>query len=138
MGQQRSEDRVVPEGGAIPAERAWSSHGAQRKAVPVEETAVRVSRPIASAANPRGATRRRSPDRVGEIRAGGRRRPSMPRRQRRRRWEVAYRLTGALLKVASSKGATGPAGQATERCVSSGRPCCPGYSRRAGGGVPAR
>ena len=86
MAQQKSEDRVVPEGGVMPAERAGSSPGGQGKAVPVEETAVQLSLAIATAENPRGATRRRTRDRLGAIRAGARRRSRMPRRQRRRRW----------------------------------------------------
>ncbi len=43
MAQQKSEDRVVPEGGAMPAERAGSSPGGQGKAVPVEEMAVQLA-----------------------------------------------------------------------------------------------
>ena len=70
MTQQKSEDRVVPEGGVMPAERAGSSPGGQGKAVPVEETAVQLGLPVATAENPRGATRRRTRDRLGEIRAG--------------------------------------------------------------------
>ena len=52
------------------AERAGSSPGGQGKAVPVEETAVQLSLPIATAENPRGATRRKTRDRLGAIRAG--------------------------------------------------------------------
>ena len=70
MAQQKSEDRVVPEGGVIPVEPVGSSTGGQGKAVPVEETAVQLCLPIATAENPRGATRRRTRDRLGEIRAG--------------------------------------------------------------------
>ena len=68
MAQQKSEDRVVPEGGVMPAERAGSSPGGQGKAVPVEETAVQLGLPIATAENPKGATRRRTRDRLGAIR----------------------------------------------------------------------
>jgi RNA-directed DNA polymerase len=115
MAQQKSEDRVVPEGGVMPVERAGSSTGGQGKAVPVEETAVQLSLPIATAENPRGATRRRSRDRLGEIRAGapkaidkvGSAAPATME-------EVAYRLTDALVKVASNKGAPGPDGQTIE------------------------
>src|SRR5207248_9615697 len=104
MAQQKSEDRVVPEGGVMPAERAGSSPGGQGKPVPVEETAVQLSLPIATAENPQGATRRRTRDRLGEIRAGapkaivndGTAAPATME-------EVAYRLTDALLKVASNK-----------------------------------
>jgi RNA-directed DNA polymerase len=118
MAQQKSEDRVVPEGGVMPAEPVGSSPGGQGKAVPVEETAVQLCLPIATAENPRGATRRRSQDRLGEIRAGvpkaidktGTAAPATME-------EVAYRLTGALLKVASNKGAPGPDGQTIEALV---------------------
>jgi hypothetical protein len=55
MAQQKSEDRVVPEGGVTPVERAGSSTGGHGKAVPVEETAVQLSLPIATAENPKGA-----------------------------------------------------------------------------------
>src|SRR5487761_1595944 len=115
MAQQKSEDRVVPEGGVMPVERAGSSPGGQGKAVPVEETTVQLSLAIATAENPRGATRRRSRDRLGEIRAGapkaidtvGTAAPATME-------EVARRLTDALLKVASKKGAPGPDGQTIE------------------------
>jgi len=52
------------------AERVGSSPGGQGKAIPVEETAVQLSMAIATAENPRGATRRRTRDRLGAIRAG--------------------------------------------------------------------
>ena len=118
MAQQKSEDRVVPEGGVMPAERAGSSPGGQGKAVPVEETAVQLGLPIATAENPRGATRRRSRDRLGEIRAGAPKAivnaetPAPATME-----EVVYRLTSALLKVASNKGAPGPDGQTIEALV---------------------
>ncbi len=70
MAQQKSEDRVVPEGGVMSAERVGSSTRGQGKAVPVEETAVQLSLPIATAENPQGATRRKTRDRLGAIRAG--------------------------------------------------------------------
>jgi len=115
MAQQKSEDRVVPEGGVMPVERAGSSTGGQGKAVPVEEMAVQLCLPIATAENPKGATRRRTRDRLGAIRAGapkaidktGSAAPATME-------EVADRLTDALLKVASNKGAPGPDGQTIE------------------------
>jgi len=115
MAQQKSEDRVVPEGGVMPAERAGSSPGGQGKAVPVEETAVQLRLPIATAENPKRATRRRTRDRLGEIRAGapkaiGKTETAAPATME----EVAYRLTDALLKVASNMGAPGPDGQTIE------------------------
>jgi hypothetical protein len=106
MAQQKSEDRVVPEGGVMPAERAGSSSGGQGKAVPVEETAVQLRLPIATAENPTGATRRRSRDRRGEIRAGAPKAIGKTGSAASATMEeVAYRLTDALLKVASNKGA---------------------------------
>src|SRR5664279_4675386 len=99
----------------MPAERVGSSPGEQGKAIPVEETVVQLRLPIATAENPKGATRRRSRDRLGEIRAEapktidktGTAAPATME-------EVAYRLTDALLKVASNKGAPGPDGQTIE------------------------
>ena len=99
----------------MPAERAGSSPGGQGKAIPVEETAVQLSLPIATAENPKGATRRKTRGRLGAIRAGvpkaidktGTAAPATME-------EVAKRLTGALLKVASNKGAPGPDGQTIE------------------------
>src|SRR5487761_593784 len=115
MAQQESEDRVVPEGGVMPAERAGSSPGGQGKAGPVEETAVQLVLPIATAENPQGATRRRTRDRLGVLRAGapeaiGKTGTAAPVTME----EVAERLTSALLKVASNKGAPGPDGQTIE------------------------
>jgi group II intron reverse transcriptase/maturase len=99
----------------MPAERAGSSPGGQGKAIPVEETAVQLSLPIATAENPKGATRRKTRDRFGAIRAGapkaiGNAGTAAPATME----EVAKRLTDALLKVASNKGAPGPDGQTIE------------------------
>ena len=102
----------------MPAERAGSSPGGQGKAVPVEETAVQLSLPIATAESPRGATRRRTRDRLGAIRAG------VPKAivnaenvTSATMEEVANRLTSALLRVASKEGAPGPDGQRIEALV---------------------
>jgi RNA-directed DNA polymerase len=97
------------------AERVGSSPGGQGKAIPVEETAVQLRLPIATAEHPKGATRRRTRVRLGEIRAGapkaidktGTAAPATME-------EVARRLTDALLKVASNQGAPGPDGQTIE------------------------
>jgi RNA-directed DNA polymerase len=97
------------------AERGGSSPGGQGKAVPVEETAVQLCLPIATAENPRGATRRRTRDRLGEIRAGAPKAIGKTGTAASATMEeVAYRLTDALLKVASNKGAPGPDGQTIE------------------------
>src|SRR5436305_1356729 len=97
------------------AERAGSGLGGQGKAIPVEETAVQLSLPIATAENPKGATRRKTRDRLGAVRAGapkaiGTTGTAAPATME----EVAKRLTNALLKVASNKGAPGPDGQTIE------------------------
>jgi len=99
----------------MPAERAGSSPGGQGKAIPVEETAVQLSLPIATAENPKGATRRKTRDWLGVLRAGapkaiGNAGKAAPATME----EVARRLTDALLKVASNKGAPGPDGQTIE------------------------
>jgi group II intron reverse transcriptase/maturase len=99
----------------MPAERVGSSPGGQGKAVPVEETAVQLCLPIATAENPKGATRRRSRDRLGEIRAGAPKAIGKTGTAASATMEeVADRLTDALLKVASNKGAPGPDGQTIE------------------------
>src|ERR1035437_669661 len=115
MAQQKSEDSVLLEGGVTPAEHAGSSSGGQGKAVPVEQTALQLGLPIATAENPKGATRKATRDRLGAVRAG------VPKAIVNAKTaasatmeEVAYRLTGALLKVASNKGAPGPDGQTIE------------------------
>ena len=56
--------------GVMLAERAGSSLGRQGKAIPVEEMAVQLSLPIATAENPKGATRTKTRDRLGVLRAG--------------------------------------------------------------------
>jgi group II intron reverse transcriptase/maturase len=99
----------------MPAEPGRSSVGGQGKAVPVDETTLQLRLPIATAENPQGTTRRTARDRLGAVRAGVPKAivkaetaaPAMME-------EVANRLTSALLKVASNKGAPGPDGQTIE------------------------
>jgi group II intron reverse transcriptase/maturase len=68
-----------------------------------------------TAENPKGATRRRSRDRLGEIRAGApKANGKVGSASSATMEEVAYRLTDALLKVASNKGAPAPDGQTIE------------------------
>jgi len=99
----------------MPVERAGSSSGGQGKAVPVGETAVQLCLPITTAENPKGATRRRTRDRLGEIRAGAPKAIDKTGTVASATMEeVAYRLTDALLKVASNQGAPGPDGQTIE------------------------
>jgi len=99
----------------MPAEHAGSSPGGQGKAIPVEETAVQLCLPVATAENPRGATRRKTLDRLGAIRAGAPKAiDNAEKAAPATMEEVAKRLTDALLKVASNKGAPGPDGQTIE------------------------
>jgi RNA-directed DNA polymerase len=99
----------------MPAERAGSSTGGQGKAIPVEETAVQLQLPIATTENPRGATRRKTRGRSGVVRAGASKAiVNAERAAPATIEEVARRLTDALLKVASNKGAPGPDGQTIE------------------------
>src|SRR5919109_5259940 len=89
----------------MPVERAGSSPGGQGKAVPVEETAVQLCLPIATA-----EVTQVSPGAIGVPKAivNARMGPSVTME------EVASRLTPALLKVVSNKGAPGPDGVTVE------------------------
>ncbi len=119
MAQQKSEDRVVLEGGVMPVEPVGSSPGGQGKAVPVEETAVQLRLPIATAEVPQGSLRAMEvPKAIVNAQIG----PSVTME------EVASRLTPALLKVMSNKGAPGPDGVTVSRC----RRCESSAGRAAG------
>ncbi len=115
MAQQKSEDRVGAEGGVTPAEPAESSTGGQAKAIPVEEVASQLELPVATAENPRGATRAATPDRSGEGQAGvPEATVNAEERTPATMEEVARRLNQALRKVAQKGGAPGPDGQTIE------------------------
>jgi RNA-directed DNA polymerase len=105
MAQQKSEDRVVLEGGVTPVEPAGSSPERQGKAVPVEETAVQLCLAIATAEVPQGSPRAMG---VPKAVANAQVDPSVTMEQ------VASRLTSAMLKVVSNKGAQGPDGMTVE------------------------
>jgi RNA-directed DNA polymerase len=135
MAQQKSEDRVVLEGGVMPVEPVGSSPAGQGKAVPVEETAVQLCLPIATAEVSQGSLRAMGvPKAIVNAQTG----PSVTME------EVVSRLTPALLKVVSNKGAPGPDGVTVQvlreqwpvvlpglhRDLLEGR-WCPGMVRRA-------
>src|SRR5215207_10923895 len=101
MAQQKSEDRVVPDGGVMPVQPAGSSLGGQGKAVPVEEAASQLRLPIATAEVPQGSLRA-----MGVPKAVVNAQSSAPAMMD----EVVERLSSALLKVVSNKGAPGPDG----------------------------
>src|SRR5512144_2097903 len=108
MAQQKSEDRVLPDGGVMPAQPAV---GGQGKAVPVEQTATQLQLPIATAEDPVGSAREAARDRSRAGRAGVPKavvtaQQSTPARME----EVAERLDSAMKKVVANKGAPGPDG----------------------------
>jgi len=70
MAQQKSEGRVLLEGGVMPAERAGSSPGSQGKAIPVDQTAWQLCLPIATAEDPRGSARVAASNLSGTVQAG--------------------------------------------------------------------
>lgn len=116
MAQQKSEDRVVPDGGVMPAKPGESSLGGQGKAVPVDEAVSQLRLPIVTAEAPSGGSGNRSPDR-----SGGRTDARVPKAIVNERSgvpammdEVVERLGSALLKVVSNRGAPGPDGMTVE------------------------
>ncbi len=116
MAQQKSEDRVVPDGGVMPVEPLGSSAWGQGKAVPVEQAASQLRLPIATAEAPGGGSGSRSPDR-----SGGRTAARVPKAVVNERTcvpammdEVVERLGSALLKVVLNKGAPGPDGMTVD------------------------
>ncbi|MCA1697380.1 MAG: hypothetical protein LC790_00120 [Actinobacteria bacterium] len=108
MAQQKSEDRVVPDGGAMLAQPA---DGGQGKAVSVDQTAVQLQLPIATAEDPAGSAREAARDRSRAGRAGVPKaivteETSTPARME----EVVARVDSAMKKVVANKGAPGPDG----------------------------
>ena len=107
MAQQKSEDRVVPDGGVMPAQPVIG----QGKAVPVEQTAVQLQLPIATAEDPQGSARKAVRDRSRAGRTGvpkaivteGNSPLAMME-------EVVARIDSAMKKVVANKGAPGPDG----------------------------
>jgi hypothetical protein len=109
MAQQKSEDRVVPDGGVMPVQPAV---GGQGKAVPVDQLVGQLGLPIATAEH-----RERVPDRSGTDRGVAVEPKAIVNVEHVTpvtMEEVAYRLTDALLKVVLNKGAPGPDGQTVQ------------------------
>jgi group II intron reverse transcriptase/maturase len=112
MAQQKSEDRVLLEGGVMPVERAGSSPGGQGKAIPVEQTAWQLRLPIVTAEDPRGSARVVASNLSGTGHAGVPEAVVNAESVAPVTMEgVVGRLTAALVKVVSNKGAPGPDGQ---------------------------
>jgi group II intron reverse transcriptase/maturase len=111
MAQQKSEDRVLPEGGVMPAQSDVVGGGGQGKAVPVEQTVVQLQLPIATAEDPQGSAREVVRDRSRAGRTGvpkaiateGTSTLAMME-------EVVARVDSAMKKVVANKGAPGPDG----------------------------
>jgi hypothetical protein len=112
MAQQKSEDRVLLEGGVMPAERAGSSPGGRGKAIPVDQTAWQLCLPVATAEDPRGSARVVASNLSGTGQAGVPEAIVNAGQVTSVTMEgVVSRLTAALVKVVSNKGAPGPDGQ---------------------------
>ncbi len=110
MTQQKSEDRVVLEGGVTPAELVGSSPGGQGKAIPVDQTAVQLELPIATAEHHTGSGTGPGMGRVVVPKAIVNAEIGTAVTME----EVVGRLTTALLKVVLNKGAPGSDGQTVE------------------------
>jgi RNA-directed DNA polymerase len=109
MAQQKSEDRVVPDGGVMPVQPIVG--GGQGKAVPVEQTAEQLLLPVATADDPAGSAREVVRDRSRAGRAGV---PKAIVTEERVPLavmeEVVERLDSAMKKVVANRGAPGPDG----------------------------
>lgn len=108
MAQQKSEDRVVPDGGVMPVQPAGVGQG---KAVPVEQTAGQLELAIVTAEDPRGSAREAVRDRSRAGRAG------VPKAIVTEKTsplavmeEVIERLDHAVKKVVANRGAPGSDG----------------------------
>jgi RNA-directed DNA polymerase len=120
----------------MPAERVGSSPEPQGKAIPVEQTVGQLRLPIATAEHPRGAAHRASADRSAEVEV---RVPEAivnvedvtPVTME----EVVSRLTAALVKVVSKKGASGPDGQTVGELVEQWPTAGPRLAARLLGGT---
>jgi hypothetical protein len=112
MVQQKSEDRVLLEGGVMPVERAGSSSGVRGKAIPVDQTAWQLCLPIATAEDPQGSARVVASNLSGTVHVGVPEAVVNAESVTSVTMEgVVGRLTVALVKVVSNKGAPGPDGQ---------------------------
>lgn len=112
MTQQKSEDRIVPQGGVMPAPTRKVEPCGRGKAIPVDQEVMQLRLPIATAENLSRAARRASkglslPARTRVPKAMGISEKSVLVTME----EVSKRLTEALHKVAGNRGAPGPDGE---------------------------
>ncbi|MDQ3091931.1 MAG: reverse transcriptase domain-containing protein [Actinomycetota bacterium] len=111
MAQQKSEDRVVPDGGVMPVQPSGGGACGQGKAVPVEQTVVQLQLPIATAEDPQGSARVVVRDRSRSGRAGAPKAIVTDENSTLARMEeVAGRLDLAIRKVVANRGAPGSDG----------------------------
>jgi len=116
MAQQKSEDRVLPDGGVMPVQPSGREGGGQGKAVPVEQTAGQLRLPVATAEDPDGSAREVVRDRSRAGRAGVPKAIVNPENGPLAVMEeVVERLDSAMLKVVANKGAPGPDGRTIEQ-----------------------
>jgi group II intron reverse transcriptase/maturase len=116
MAQQKSEDRVVPDGGVMPVQPSGDGDACgQGKAVPVEQTVVQLALPIATAEDPLGSACEAARDRSRAGRAGVPKAIVTDENSTLARMEeVADRLDLATKKVVANKGAPGPDGMTVD------------------------
>lgn len=112
MAQQKSENRIVPDGRGNPASTQGLERPGGGRAVPVDEMARQLVLPFATAECPRGAAGGRGEDRSSRMsqavpKAEGKCETSQPATME----GVTKRLTPALHQVASNQGAPGPDGE---------------------------
>src|SRR3954470_4254268 len=111
MAQQKSEDRVIPDGGGMPVQPDGREAAGQGKAVPVEQTAAQLQLAIATAEDPAGSAREVVRDRSRAGRAGVPKAivttENAPLAVME---EVVERLDQAMVKVVANRGAPGPDG----------------------------
>lgn len=116
MAQQKSEDRIVPQGQGNLAPTRGVEHRGGGKAVPVDEQVMQLELPIATAENPQGAAREVVSDlsdnaRTGAPKASGKGQARTPATID----EVTRQLTQALRHVVANRGAPGPDGETVDQ-----------------------
>ena len=147
MDQQKSEDRVVPDGGVTPAQPDTVG-GGQGKAVPVEQTVVQLQLAIATAEDPAGSARKAARDRSRAGQVGAPKAIVTEENSTLAMMEeVIARIDLAMKKVVANKGAPGLDGMTVGQLREQWPAIAPGlragllegsYRRRCSRGVGVR